>query len=341
MAYDRGWAACQLQPADHIPRTERGLENNLELLGRLTDTPLGGFASEADVERAFDALVLDWDLDLVFQPSLGWDLPGQLGVTLRTEDFVPSQASLSWFQPDQVLARGDPEEWRLRLDDQWGSMRRRFPSAVGIPHLRVGPLHGLAAVFGWDVLLSACHDAPEILGATVQTFAEWCRPLFESAARSSAPVLLVEDTLAWPTGPLFRTSWYREHLFPVLASLIAILRDADKRVIFHSEGNYEAFLPDLAMAGVHGFILNSSMDLSETMADFGGSYIVIGNADERTLFNGSEAEIRLTIQRCLRSGSGHNGYVFSFGHELATNTPVASLEFAQIQFESFTGRAAA
>ncbi|MFQ3678384.1 MAG: uroporphyrinogen decarboxylase family protein, partial [Fimbriimonadaceae bacterium] len=131
------------------------------------------------------------------------------------------------------------------------------------------------------------------------------------------------------------------HLFPALTSLIAILRDAGKRVIFHSEGNYEAFLPNLADAGVHGFVIGSSMDLSEALAEFGGSCMLIGNADDRTLFNGSEAEIRLTIQRCIRSGFGHNGYVFSFGHELATNTPVASLEFAQMQFETLTGRAAA
>lgn len=341
MAYDRGWAACHLQPTDKIPRTERGLENNLELLGHITGTPLGGFDSESDIERAFDALVVDWDLDLVFLPSLGWDLPGQLGVVLRAEEFTPSRETVARFEPDQVLAGGDPEEYRLRLDDQWESMRRRFPTALGIPHLRIGPLAGLATVFGWDVLLSACQETPETLGTVVETFAEWCRPLFESAARSSAPVLLVEDTLAWPTGPLLRTTWYREHLFPPLAELLKILVAAGKRVIFHSEGNYEAFLPDLAMAGAHGFILGSSMDLSETMADFGGSHIVIGNADDRTLFNGSEAEIRLAIQRCIRAGRGHNGYVFSFGHELATNTPVASLEFAQMQFEAYTGRAAA
>ena len=60
------------------------------------------------------------------------------------------------------------------------------------------------------------------------------------------------DDIAFKSGPLLKPSWLREHYFPRLARAIAAWHASGIKVLFHSDGNLNPILDDLAEAGIDG-----------------------------------------------------------------------------------------
>lgn len=70
-----------------------------------------------------------------------------------------------------------------------------------------------------------------------------------------APVVKVHDDITWTSGAFARPDWYREFIFPNYKRLFAPLREAGKKIIFTSDGNYTEFIDDIAgIAGVSGLL---------------------------------------------------------------------------------------
>lgn len=61
MSYEHGWAAICNQASDRIPRTEYGVEGNLELLTAVTGVEITGEESREEAVRRF---VQQWDYSL-------------------------------------------------------------------------------------------------------------------------------------------------------------------------------------------------------------------------------------------------------------------------------------
>jgi uroporphyrinogen decarboxylase len=73
--------------------------------------------------------------------------------------------------------------------------------------------------------------------------------------RAGATALVVADDLAGSEGPLLDPVFLRAAVFPRLADLAALARDAGVPAILHSDGDIRALMPAIAMAGfvaVHG-----------------------------------------------------------------------------------------
>ncbi|MCX6985878.1 MAG: nucleoside 2-deoxyribosyltransferase, partial [Lentisphaerae bacterium] len=110
-------------------------------------------------------------------------------------------------------------------------------------------------------------------------------------------------------GMIISPQFMREFFFPWYRKFIQIARDAGKYIIFHSDGDIEAVIPDFIDAGLNGLnpIEPAAMDIVKLKKMYGDKLALTGNIDVDLLSRGStEDVIALTGKRIeeLKSGGG-------------------------------------
>jgi uroporphyrinogen-III decarboxylase len=118
----------------------------------------------------------------------------------------------------------------------------------------------------------------------------------------------------------------RRYVFPRHKRLWSPLREAGIKVLFCSDGNFDAFVDDLAAAGAQGFIFEPLTDLKRIVERYGRTHVIVGNIDSRILqFQGPEA-IRAEVKRCADLGRSCPGFFFAVGNHIPYTVPIPSVE---------------
>ncbi len=145
-------------------------------------------------------------------------------------------------------------------------------------------------------------------------------------ARTDVEVFLTYDDFVWTSGGALRPEFYRAHVFPHYARYWATVKDAGKKVLFCSDGNFTEYVDDLAAAGADGFIFEPATDLQAVCQRYGRTHVIIGNADCRVLTDGTAEDVRAEAARCLDLGRECPGYFFAAGNHIPPNVPIANAD---------------
>ncbi len=242
------------------------------------------------------------------------------------------------FQPMEVYGR---QEHRKLVEDFNRDYRLRcqqVPDAVNTTGVYITLVSGLLEIFGWDILLMALGMDPEGFGETANRYAEWMQQYFDALADCESPVVKVHDDIVWTSGPFVRPEWYRKYVFPNYKKFFAPLREAGKKIIFTSDGNYTQFVNDIADCGVSGFVLEPTTDMKYIAEKYGKTHAFIGNADTRILLNGSKEEIYEEVKRCMDIGKKCPGFFMAVGNHIPSNTPVENALYYNEVFEKLRKR---
>lgn len=197
---------------------------------------------------------------------------------------------------------------------------------------------GLIAIFGWDMLLLAAGTDPEGFGEVTNRYASWIQQYFDALAEADIPVVMVHDDIVWTSGAFIHPDWYRKYVFPNLKKYLQPLRDSGKKIMFTSDGAYTQFIDDLAECGVNGFVLEPTTDMKYIAEHYGDSHVIIGNADTRILLNGTRAEIRAEVERCMDIGRDCPGFFMAVGNHIPANTPVENALYYNEVYEKLSRR---
>lgn len=242
------------------------------------------------------------------------------------------------FQPMEVYGK---QEHRKLVEDFNRDYRLRcqqVPDAVNTTGVYITLVSGLLEIFGWDILLMALGMDPEGFGETANRYAEWMQQYFDALADCESPVVKVHDDIVWTSGPFVRPEWYRKYVFPNYKRFFAPLREAGKKIIFTSDGNYTQFVDDIADCGVSGFVLEPTTDMKYVAEKYGKTHAFIGNADTRILLNGSKEEIYEEVKRCMDIGKKCPGFFMAVGNHIPSNTPVENALYYNEVFEKLRKR---
>ncbi|MFA5843243.1 MAG: uroporphyrinogen decarboxylase family protein [Coriobacteriia bacterium] len=118
-----------------------------------------------------------------------------------------------------------------------------------------GPLARAARQEGVEEVLKATVLDPDGVRALLRLR---MRAVAEDVARASdmgASAVVVCEDLAGSAGPIVSPDWANEDLFPLLAEVVAEATGAGLHAVLHCDGDFRAFLPAIARAGlvaVHG-----------------------------------------------------------------------------------------
>jgi uroporphyrinogen-III decarboxylase len=134
--------------------------------------------------------------------------------------------------------------------------------------------------------------------------------------------------MVWTAGPFMNPDFYRKVIFPRYRELWRPLREAGKKVLYCSDGDFSMFLDDVADAGADGFIFEPVVPLEEVCRRFGGTHVIVGSkVDCRTLTFGDKDDVRREVDETLSVARECPGYIFAVGNHIPENCKIENLVF--------------
>ncbi len=191
--------------------------------------------------------------------------------------------------------------------------------------------------FGWENFLMAAALDPKAFGIILDQFTDISVENVSEWVRDDCPVFFFHDDLAITRGLVFSPDWYRREIFPRYERILEPARQANKIIVFVSDGRFEELIPDLIALGINGIQIDTSNDLETTLQRYGNDHAVIGNVDTQILTRGSYEEIKSEIRRCTELGKKYPGYLFKAAGDLPHNIPLQNIE-AYIELKRELGR---
>lgn len=352
MSYQDGWAAINLEMPKRVPHTEYSVESHWEVVKAVTGMDVSA-ESAADLQTlASQALIKTWNFDFMWSTLIGGEIFGDHRTHMGHAEYAAGGVdrndtiSCPFKTPEEVLGLDfnhhyeacNPAVWVTNFEDHYRRNRALFPDAVNMTGIYVTLISGLIDLFGWEMLLLAAGTDRVAFGELADRYADYTLPYFEALAASDVPVVMVHDDIVWSSGPFMAPQWYRDYLFPNYKRYFDPLLQAGKKIIFTSDGNFTLFIDDLVDTGVHGFVLEPMTDMAYIAEKYGRSHSFIGNADTRILLNGSQAEIRAEVERCMAIGKDCPGYFIAVGNHIPANTPVENVLYYMQVYEELSRR---
>lgn len=158
------------------------------------------------------------------------------------------------------------------------------------------------------------------------------RRLIERAAGLGADGVVIADDIAYQHGLLLPPDRIKELFLPSLARQAEACHAAGLAVFFHSDGNLDAVLEDIAGSGFDGLQCieaAAGMDLAAVKADYGRQLCLWGNLDPACLVEEMSGEaIDACVEAVLASGAREGGLIFGTSSGLFQGMRPRSIERA-------------
>lgn len=336
MAYRDAMDAIALNMPRHIPRTEYSASSYWPLVSRVTGMRVDEESAQEDKKRAAAAFEKAWDFGmswstLTFREALtgprtsmghavyrtgGADLDREVGCPFKTADEVLA------FDPYEAYGSRDIDELVRGFDAHYEKNCADHPDQVNMTGIYITMISGFIEIFGWTMLLEGLAEDADGFGRMADRYADWIKQYFEALAGCKSPVVMVHDDIVWTSGPFVQPSWYRKYIFPNYEKLFDPLHRAGKKLLFTSDGTFDAFRDDIAACGVSGFVMEPTTDMGEVARRYGKTHAIVGNADCRILSFGDRDDIRREVARCMDIGRDCPGFIMAVGNHLAPSVPV-------------------
>lgn len=328
MSYQIGLDTIFLRPSPRLGHTEYCSNDRLRA------------AVEAKYGQPFEDA---WEFDLIWNTHDGpvpWGERGRvtdMGHAEFLEGGVDRRAAkVSPFQDlDEVRAFDAVSEYGLPdfeglitfYEEHYQAGRRQYSGQVFTGGYYKTIVSGAIDAFGWEWLLMAAADQ-DAFERILDSIFRLSLHHYRAWARASIEVFISHDDMVWTQGAFMDPAFYRRVIFPRYAALWKPLKDAGKKVLFCSDGDWSIFLPDIAEAGADGFIFEPMAPLERVVRDFGKTHVIVGSAvDCRTLTFNDSAAIRAQVDATIALAMDCPGFIAAVGNHIPSNVPVENAMF--------------
>jgi len=335
MSYRVGWDTINLRPTERLAHTEY-CGSHWALLEAVTGL-------RRDDPRCWPAFRERWQFDLTWSTHDGpvaWAKRGRVtdmghavylcdGSDRRDTIFCPFESVDQVYAFDAVAEYGLPDFEQLVAfyEKSHQTAQEKNPGIVVPGGYYKTIFSGAIQAFGWDMLLEAAADRrrfepvlDSIFRLSLHHFKAW--------AQTSIRVFICHDDMVWSQGAFMHPDFYRGAVFPRFKELWRVLKQAGKKVLFCSDGDWGEFADDIAEAGADGFIFEPMMALEPVVEKYGKTHVIVSSkVDCRTLTFGSTDDIRREMDATLRLALPCPGFVFAVGNHIPPNVPVQNALF--------------
>lgn len=352
MSYQHGMAALNLEMTDRVPRTEYSAPRHWELVNKVLGTSITASSPADQQTLASINFKQAWNFDF------GWSIlyHNQIFGEHRTKMGHAEYASEGSDYSAEVSSPFTSYEDVLKMDfdatydvpshselvkkcnRHFKLQKEQNPDAVAMTGIYVTLVSGMLEIFGWDHLLMAAGMDQQGFGSTTNRYAKFIQPYFNALADCDSEVIMVHDDIVWTSGPFISPEWYRKYIFPNFKKLFAPLQEAGKKIMYTSDGNFTAFIDDIADTGVNSFVMEPTTDMAYIAEKYGKTHSFVGNADTRILLQGSKDDIYNEVKRCMEIGKKYPGFFMAVGNHIPSNTPVENAIFYNDVYEELCRR---
>jgi len=353
MSYQDGLAAINLEMPKRIPRTEYSGEFYFDLMKQVTGINVLSTSSDKLKLEAELAFRKAWNYDFSWNVMVGAEYAFkdyrtkmghanfvQNGLDFNddiTQVFTDYKQVLD-FDPYEIFKSIDTNKVIKDFENDYKKRLALYPNEINMTGIYDTCVSGLIDLFGWDLLLLAAGMDENKFGEVVNRYSKWVNQYFEALANSNVPIVMIHDDIVWATGPFIHPDWYRKYIFPNIKKNIQPLIEANKKIMFTSDGDFSLFIDDIADCGVNGFILEPLTNMNYIAEKYGKTHVIIGNVDTRTIMLGSKEDIYNEVKRCIDIGRSCPGFFMAIGNHISSNTPIENLLYYNEVYEKLSTR---
>jgi len=307
---ERVEAALNLQPVDRVPLLEQ-LSYNPRVIAEYTGRPIQGFDYSVEDICAVIRRTLDMAMPpvaprgterittaegFVYQNDnwTAWRVSRPFDDVRGARDWLVRRTEAIAAAPfDAAQARA---EYRRDMTD----LQRKLGDTVILRYHGTGLCSAYDAM-GLELFSYLMHDHPEAIGEYMEaSAASELRRVRAVADRELSPVIMIAEDFAAKHGPIFPPEFLRRHHYPHVEELAAAWHEREIKVLYHSDGNYRAALPDLMACGVDGFYClepGVGMDIVELKNTWPGMVWAGGVDGVDLMERGTPDQVRAEVHR--------------------------------------------
>lgn len=186
-----------------------------------------------------------------------------------------------------------------------------------------------ALVRGWEEFFVDLVEHPDWVHWLCRRFTDFYVEDYTRAAeltRGRIDLYLLISDLGTQHGPLISLPMFREFVAPYLREMITCIHGLGGRVLFHSCGSIQDFIPDLIALGVDALDpiqpTGPAMAAEALRAAFGGRLTFHGGIDmQRLLPSGTPGEVAAEAARYREILGGGGGYILGPAHLFQPDVP--------------------
>lgn len=202
-----------------------------------------------------------------------------------------------------------PEEFNLKPIRRWREETDLFVFAF-----IDGPFQGTGRLFDFTEFLRAVAGREEMIEELAGAVVEFNLELARLCRQAGAHGIIIGDDIAYRRGTYIHPNLWRKLFLPHLRHLVEGIKGLDLPVLYHSDGNLNAILPDLAdlpLDGLQCLEPAAGMDIGAVKKEYGKRLCLMGNFDPGLLATGSPETIRAAVNSLLAEAAPGGGYIFS------------------------------
>lgn len=344
MSYKRGISALRGIIPDIIPHTQY-ISNDAyikDITGIDTSNP-----SSCETVGPAIAQALDYDfIWSTFEMPVEGRMTDMGHAEWSAVDQYNTRVSCPFTTTEDVLTFDPVEEYQpsphATIVEAFRSHLRKariaYPEAV-YPGGRYNTLFSACIrTFGWEMFLTSVPHNEERFDRVLEGFFRLSQIEVEAWLETDIDVYLCHDDIVWTSGAVFHPEWYRRYIFPRYRKLWDPLREKGVTVLYCADGDFTAFIDDIAEAGADGFIFEPTTSLDHIVERYGHDKAIIGNADCRVLQYGTRDDIRAEVTRCIDRGRNCPGYFMAVGNHIPNGIPTENIRYFFEVFESLRSR---
>jgi len=321
---------------DIVPRTEYSAHFHWDLVKKVTgiDTDRLEFR-----EKASSEFLKKWDYGFMWNTNIG---QGQLerygkithmGHAVYSEDRegktdFNSETGLLFDDVDKALkldyvkfyGEFNQNELIKEFNDNYAFYNSLFTDTLNMSGVYINTISGLTFIYGWEMLLELIAY-PEF-EKVIESYQEWLEQFYRAFCKSNVPYFMYHDDICWTSGNFAAPEWYKKNVFSYQKKYMDMLKNAGKKILYTSDGDYSMFFDDIVRCGADMLIFEPCADMEGFAKKYGRTHGFVGNVDTRVLLQGDKRAVYNETKRVIDFGRKYDGFILAVGNHIPPNTPV-------------------
>lgn len=264
-------------------------------------------------------------------PKAEWDSPNsfadRFGIrSIVTDTSWPLGMAHSEIEPDEEFLE------KIRSIKVTDADVKEVKDAVKEAAGRIAVMGGVRSAFsflfialGFENLSIAMYDDPDLLKEIIEAADDYWTEVGLKLIEAGCDALYVANDMGMNGSTLIAPDKLREFFFPSMKKQIKAWHDAGGRVLFHSCGNIDAILEDLADMGIDALTnlqVKAGMDLASAVKRIGDRVTIVGNVDATGIMcQPDQTKIDDAIRAVVETAGKDGGLIIATDHSFHEGIP--------------------